>query len=62
LRVNANGITGGGSGFQSVLAQISVNNVPVSVTNPTVTVGYIQSELCGFVPQRLQQRRSDDRQ
>jgi len=47
LRVNANGITGGGSGFQSVLAQISVNNVPVSVTNPTVTVGYIQQSFAG---------------
>jgi hypothetical protein len=47
LRVNANGITGGGSGFQSVLAQISVNNVQVSVTNPTVTVGYIQSSFAG---------------
>jgi len=45
LRVNANGITGGGSGFQSVLAQISVNNVQVSVTNPTVTVGYIQQSF-----------------
>ena len=47
LRVNANGITGGGSGFQSVLAQISVNNVQVSVTNPTVTVGYIQQSFTG---------------
>ena len=47
LRVNANGITGGGSGFQSVLAQISVNNVQVSVTNPTVTVGYIQQSFAG---------------
>jgi hypothetical protein len=47
IRVNANGITGGGSGFQSVLAQISVNNVPVSVTNPTVTVGYIQQSFAG---------------
>jgi len=47
LRVNANGITGGGSGFQSVLAQISFNNVQVSVTNPTVTVGYIQQSLAG---------------
>jgi hypothetical protein len=47
LRVNANGITGGGSGFQSVLAQISVNNVQVSVTNPTVTVGYIQQSFQG---------------
>jgi len=47
LRVNANGITGGGSGFQSVLAQISINNVQVSVNNPTVTVGYIQSSFAG---------------
>ncbi|MGB7759470.1 MAG: hypothetical protein WBL61_06560 [Bryobacteraceae bacterium] len=47
LRVNANGITGGGSGFQNVLAQISVNNVQVSVTNPTVTVGYIQQSFQG---------------
>ena len=47
LRVNANGITGGGSGFQSVLAQISVNNVPVQVNNPTVTVGYIQQSFQG---------------
>lgn len=47
VRVNANGITGGGSGFQSVLAQISVNNVQVSVTNPTVTVGYIQQSFQG---------------
>jgi len=47
LRVNANGITGGGSGFQSVLAQISFNNVQVSVTNPTVTVGYIQQSFQG---------------
>ena len=47
LRVNANGITGGGSGFQSVLAQISVNNVQVSVNNPTVTVGYIQQSFAG---------------
>jgi len=47
LRVNANGITGGGSGFQSVLAQISVNNIQVSVTNPTVTVGYIQQSFAG---------------
>jgi len=47
LRVNANGITGGGSGFQSVLAQISVNNVPVQVNNPTVTVGYIQQSFAG---------------
>jgi hypothetical protein len=47
LRVNANGITGGGSGFQSVLAQISINNVQVSVTNPTVTVGYIQQSFAG---------------
>ena len=35
------------SGFQSVLAQISVNNVQVSVTNPTVTVGYIQQSFTG---------------
>jgi hypothetical protein len=47
VRVNANGITGGGSGFQSVLAQISVNNVQVSVNNPTVTVGYIQQSFAG---------------
>jgi hypothetical protein len=47
LRVNANGITGGGSGFQSVLAQISINNVQVSVNNPTVTVGYIQQSFAG---------------
>jgi hypothetical protein len=47
IRLNANGVTGGGSGFQSVLAQISVNNVQVSVTNPTVTVGYIQQSFAG---------------
>ena len=47
LRVNANGITGGGAGFQSVLAQTSVNNVQVSVTNPLVTVGYIQASFAG---------------
>ena len=49
LRVNANGITGGGSGFQYVFwPQISVNNVQVSVTNPTVTVGYIQQSFAGL--------------
>jgi len=47
VRLNANGVTGGGSGFQSVLAQISFNNVQVSVTNPTVTVGYIQQSFAG---------------
>jgi len=45
VRVNANGITGGGTGFQSVLAQISTNNSGVVVSNPTVTVGYIQQSL-----------------
>jgi hypothetical protein len=46
LRLNAAGYQVG-NGFVSVLAQISVNNVQVSVNNPTVTVGYIQQSFAG---------------
>jgi len=45
VRVNANGITGGGAGFQSVLGQIAFSPNNVNLTQPTATVGYIQSSL-----------------
>jgi hypothetical protein len=45
IRVNANGITGGGSNFTNVLANVSFNNVQVTITNPNPTVGYIQQSL-----------------
>jgi len=45
IRVNANGITGGGSNFTNVLANVSFNNVQVTITDPNPTVGYIEQSL-----------------
>ena len=45
IRVNANGITGGGSNFTNVLANVSFNNVQVTISDPNPTVGYIQQSL-----------------
>jgi len=47
LRINANGINGGGNSFAAVQANISISNVQVSVTNPLVTVGYVQQSFAG---------------
>jgi len=47
LRVNGYSIESGGSAFEAVFGQISVNNVQVSVTNPQVTVGYVQQSFAG---------------
>ncbi|HEY1220797.1 MAG: hypothetical protein ABSE42_06895 [Bryobacteraceae bacterium] len=48
IRINASGIVAGGTtGFANVNSQVSVNNVPLSVINPTVQVGYVQASFSG---------------
>ena len=45
VRMNAQGAVGGGTSYQSVTAQVSVNNSTITVNNPSPIVGYQQQSL-----------------
>jgi hypothetical protein len=47
VRMNAQGAVGGGTSYQSVTAQVSINNSNITVNNSAPIVGYQQQSLLG---------------